>query len=223
MDLFDYLSFLALHNEQKMNTLSDGTRIAPCASRSVIIHFEGHMRTLILGVLVPVLMFIRCSTTSNNAAKHEEIKYDYVAGYSGDDQIIVKDESASIHSDRDAVGEYTTTVSTINGERQRVEADLAGLALCRKAKAEVKGVLVKEGPLNVPCMKKVVMDRERAGEDLMQVKGKLVLRKKDDFKSRLDEARACLDESVAARDRAREDYMLEGCDKPIMNTAASFE
>lgn len=179
------------------------------------------MRTSILWVILPALAIASCSTTEKNAKEQPEVKYDYIAGYSGDDKVIVEGENATIHSDRDAVAEYTTTVSTINGERQRVEADLAGLALCRKARAEAKGILVKEGPLAVPCMKKVVVDRERAGEDLMQVKGKLVLRKKDDFKARLDEARACLNESNNARDRAREDYMLEGCDRPIPAASTS--
>lgn len=168
----------------------------------------------ILALAVFALMFVRCSTTGN-AEKNSEMKYDYVAGYAGDDQVIVQGDNASIHSDRSAVSEYTTTVNTINADRQRIEGDLAGLAMCRKAKAEAKGILVKEGPLSVPCMKKVVTDRDRAGDDLIQVKGKLVLRKKDDFKSRLDAARACLDEAVAVRDKAREDYMLEGCDKPV--------
>lgn len=174
------------------------------------------IQILVVSMFVATIMFVRCSTTGN-AEKNSEMKYDYVAGYSGDDQVIVQGDNAAIHSDRSAVNEYTTTVNTINADRQRIESDLAGLALCRKAKSEAKGILVKEGPLSVPCMKKVVMDRDRAGDDLIQVKGKLVLRKKDDFKARLDSARACLDESVAVRDKAREDYMLEGCDKPIVS------
>jgi len=173
--------------------------------------------------MLPMMILGSCSTTPKNAKEQEEVKYDYVAGYSGDDKVIVEGENASIHSDRDAVHEYTVTVNSINADRQRIESDLAGLALCRKAKSEAKGILVKEGPLSVPCMKKVVMDRERAGEDLMQVKGKLVLRKKDDFKTRLDASRACLDEINAVRDKAREDYMLEGCDKPIVSAQAAVE
>jgi hypothetical protein len=62
-------------------------------------------------------------------------------------------------------------------------------------------------------MKKVVTDREKAGDDLMQVNGKLVLRKKEDFKSRLEEARACLDQMTGVRDKSRESYMLDECDK----------
>lgn len=172
----------------------------------------------ILCLMVIAALTAKCSSTGN-AEKNSEVKYDYVAGYSGDDKVIVKDDNASIHSDRDAVTEYTRTVGAINGDRQKIESDLAGLALCRKAQAAAKGIVVKEGPLTVPCMKKVVVDRDRAGEDLIQVKGKLVLRKKDDFKARLDEARACLEEAVAARDKAREDYMLEECDRPITASA----
>jgi hypothetical protein len=154
-----------------------------------------------------------CSSTGN-ASKQKEETYDYVGGYSGEDKIIVKDDQASIHSDRGAVSEYTKTVDTINFERQKVEGDLAGLAICRRNKARAKGIDVQEGPLTVPCMKKVVTDRDRAGDDLMQVKGKLVLRKKDDFKSRLDESRACLEQMVNVAEKARESYMLEECDKP---------
>jgi hypothetical protein len=152
-----------------------------------------------------------CSTMGN-ASKQKEETFDYVGGYSGEDKVIVKDDQASIHSDRNAVYEYTKTVDTINAERQKVEGDLAGLALCRRKKARAKGVEVQEGPLTVPCMRKVVLDRDKAGDDLMQVNGKLVLRKKDDFKARLDESRACLEQMVNMRDKARESYMLEECD-----------
>ena len=161
-------------------------------------------------------MFSSCSTPGN-AAKQKEEKYDFVGGYSGDDKVIVQDDKASLHSDRNAVAEYTKTVDTINGERQRVEADLTGLALCRRAKARDKGVDVQEGPLTIPCMKKVVNDRDKAGEDLVQVSGKLVLRKKDDFKARLDESRTCLEQVNNARDKARESYMLEECEKVKAN------
>lgn len=178
------------------------------------------MKKTVLWAILPAVAFLRCSTTEKNAKEKEEVKFDYIAGYSGDDKVIVTGENAEIHSDRDAVYEYTTTVSAIDGERQRIESDLAGLALCRKARSEIKGIFVKEGPLNVPCMRKVVVDRERSGEELMQVNGKLVLRKKDDFKARLDEARACLAESVNIRDRAREDYMLEGCDRPLARVSS---
>jgi len=158
-----------------------------------------------------VLVVSSCSTTGN-ASKQKEEKYDYVGGYSGEDKVIVKDDQASIHSDRNAVSEYTKTVDTINAERQKVEGDLAGLALCRRKKARAKGVEVQEGPLTVPCMRKVVLDRDKSGEDLMQVNGKLVLRKKDDFKSMLEESRACLEQMVNMREKARESYMLEDCD-----------
>lgn len=172
------------------------------------------MRILAICSALPLIgAIVGCTSTGKNAKEESAISYDYVAGRTGEDQVIVKDENASIHSDRDAVNEYTTTVNVINADRQRVESDLAGLALCRKANAEAKGVFVKEGPLTVPCMKKVVQDREKSGEDLIQVDGKLVLRKKDDFKARLEEATACLREANAVRDKAREDYMLEGCDK----------
>jgi hypothetical protein len=156
---------------------------------------------------------ITSCSTPGNAPKEKEEKYDFVGGYTGDDRVIVSGDSASLHSDRNAVAEYTKTVDTINAERQKVESDLSGLALCRRTKARAKDVEVEEGPLNIPCMKKVVTDRERAGDDLVQVKGKLVLRKKEDFKARLDEARACLDQMVSVRDKARESYMLEECSK----------
>lgn len=153
-----------------------------------------------------------CSTPGN-APKNKEEKYDFVGGYSGEDRVIVKGDNAAIQSDRDAVAEYTKTIDTINAERQKVESDLAGLALCRRSKAREKGVEVEEGPLTIPCMKKVVTDRERAGDDLMQVNGKLVLRKKEDFKARLEESRACLDQMVSVRDKARESYMIDECAK----------
>jgi hypothetical protein len=167
------------------------------------------MKSFISTVLVASLT----SCATGNAPKNSEIKYDFVAGYSGEDKVIVADDSASVYSDRDAVREYTVTVDTINGERQRVEGDLAGLALCRRDQAAAKGVAVQHGPLTIACMKKVVTERDRAGEDLMQVKGKLVLRKKDDFKARLDEARSCLDQLISVRDKSRQDYMLEDCSR----------
>jgi hypothetical protein len=162
--------------------------------------------------LVLVLALQACSTTGN-APKGNEMKVDFVAGYSGEDRVIVADDNASIHSDRDAVKEYSSTVNVLNVSRQEVNGDLSGLAMCRRKKAEVKGVDVAVGPLSVPCMTKVVMDHERAGTDLMQVKGKLVLRKKDDFKARLEEANACVDQMNDIRSKAREAYMLEGCAK----------
>ena len=162
--------------------------------------------------LVPVMLAVAACSSSGNAPKNSEIKYDYVAGYAGEDKVIVNDDSASVYSDRDAVREYTQTVDAINGERQRVEGDLAGLVLCRKQQAAIKGIVVPPGPLTVPCMEKVVTDRDRSGEDLMQVKGKLVLRKKGDFKERLDESKACLAQVVSVRDKARQDYMLEDCE-----------
>jgi hypothetical protein len=171
--------------------------------------------SLKFGVALTALVGVSLSgcSTPGNAPKQKEEKYDFVGGYTGDDRVIVKGDSATLHSDRNAVAEYTKTVDTINAERQKVESDLAGLALCRRTKAREKGVEVEEGPLTVPCMKKVVTDREKAGEDLMQVNGKLVLRKKEDFKSRLDEARACLDQMTSVRDKSRESYMLDECDK----------
>jgi hypothetical protein len=165
----------------------------------------------ILLVVILALAISACTSTGN-ASKNSEVKYDYVAGYSGDDKVIVKDDNASIHSDRDAVREYTLTVDTISGERQRIEGDLASLVLCRKEQAEAKGVAVEPGPLTLPCMEKVVTDRDRVGDDMMQVNGKLVLRKKDDFKARLDESHTCLTQLVSVRSKARQDYMLEGCD-----------
>lgn len=170
---------------------------------------------LTFGVALAILFsgsISSCSSTGN-APKEKEEKYDFVGGYSGDDRVIVKGDSASLHSDRNAVAEYTKTVDTINAERQKVESDLAGLALCRRTKAREKGVEVEEGPLTIPCMKKVVTDREKAGDDLMQVNGRLVLRKKDDFKARLEEARACLDQMISVRDKSRESYMLDECAK----------
>ena len=164
---------------------------------------------VIAGILIAFIA--GCTTTSNNAPKNTEMKVDSVAGYSGRDRVIVSEDNALIHSDRDAVREYTQTVDTINNSRQAVEADLTDLVLCRKKKAEIKGIAVKEGPMTVPCMEKVVVDRDRSGEDLMQVNGKLVLRKKDDFKGRLEESRTCLDQMNSIRDKARQDYMLEGC------------
>jgi len=166
-------------------------------------------------VLVSITVLSGCSTTSGNAPKSSEVKVDFVAGYSGEDRIIVSDDNAMVHSDRNAVREYTSTVDTINLARQAVEGDLVGLALCRKYKAEQKDIVVKEGPMSVPCMKKVVLDHDRAGNDLVQVNGKLVLRKKDDFKSRIEEARACLDTFTEIRDQSREAYMLEGCRKVL--------
>ena len=166
-------------------------------------------------IFLPILCTLSACSSSGNASKNSEVKYDYVAGYSGEDKVIITDDNASIHSDRDAVKEYTLAVDTINGERQRVEGDLAGLVLCRKKQAAAKGITVPVGPLTVPCMEKAVMERDRAGEDLMQVQGKLVLRKKDDFKARLDESRSCLAQVVSVRDKARQDYMLEGCDSRV--------
>jgi hypothetical protein len=170
---------------------------------------------LTIGVALAVFVggSITSCSTSGNAPKEKEEKYDFVGGYTGDDRVIVKGDSASLQSDRNAVAEYTKTVDTINAERQKVESDLAGLALCRRTKAREKGVEVEEGPLSIPCMKKVVNDREKAGDDLMQVNGKLVLRKKEDFKARLEESRACLDQMISVRDKSRESYMLDECAK----------
>lgn len=170
---------------------------------------------LTFGVAIAMLVggSITACSTPGNAPKEKEEKYDFVGGYTGDDRVIVKGDSASLHSDRNAVAEYTKTVDTINAERQKVESDLACLALCRRSKAREKGVDVEEGPLTIPCMKKVVTDREKAGDDLMQVNGKLVLRKKDDFKARLEEARSCLDQMISVRDKSRESYMLDECSK----------
>lgn len=170
------------------------------------------VKSAVMSAILFGAAFSSCSTPGN-APKAKEEKYDFVGGYSGDDRVLVKGDNAELQSDRNAVAEYTKTVDTINAERQKVESDLAGLALCRRTKAREKGVEVEEGPLTVPCMKKVVTDRERAGDDLVQVKGKLVLRKKEDFKARLDEARACLDQMISVRDKARESYMLDECSK----------
>ena len=169
------------------------------------------MRNFINLLAISLTAGLSGCSTNGNAPNNSEIKPDFVAGYSGEDRVIVTDDNASIHSDRDAVREYTSTVNTINGSRQAVDSDLVGLVLCRKFKAEGQNMLIKEGPMTVPCMQKVVLARDRAGTDLIQVNGKLVLRKKDDFKSRLDEAHACLDQMVEVRDKARQDYMLERC------------
>ncbi len=163
-------------------------------------------------VLTSMVVFQSCTTTGN-ARKEDKMEFDYVAGYSGDDKVIVKDDKASVHSDRDAVGEYTKTVDTINNQRQLVEGDLVGLNRCRQKTAEDKGMQVSDGPLTVDCMETVVNKRDRAGEDLIQVEGKLVLRKTDDFKARFEEARNCLDQMVRIRDMARKSYNLEGCGK----------
>jgi hypothetical protein len=173
------------------------------------------MKTSLLSAIIGsavVLVSVSCTTTGN-AKKEEKMEYDYVAGNTGGDKVIVKDDNAIVHSDRDAVNEYTRTVDTINNQRQLVESDLVGLNKCRQRRAEEKGVAVSDGPLSVDCMEDVVNKRDRAGNDLVQVDGKLVLRKKDDFKTRYDEAKTCLDQMIHVRDMARKSYNLEGCDK----------
>lgn len=156
--------------------------------------------------------FVGCTTTGN-APKGEEVKYDYVAGYTGDDKVIVSDDDATLHSDRDAVAEYTKTVDTINSQRQLVEADLFGINACRKRAAAAKKMKISDAPLKVECMAEVVNKRDSAGGDLVQVNGKLVLRKKDDFKARLEEAQSCLTQMIRVRDMARESYNNENCDQ----------
>jgi hypothetical protein len=156
--------------------------------------------------------FVGCTTTGN-APKGEDVKYDYVAGYAGEDKVLVSDDDATLHSDRDAVAEYTKTVDTINSQRQLVEADLFGINACRKRAAAEKKMKVSDAPLKVECMAEVVNKRDSAGGDLVQVNGKLVLRKKDDFKARLEEAQSCLTQMIRVRDMARESYNNEDCDQ----------
>ncbi|MCX6117566.1 MAG: hypothetical protein NT027_08500 [Proteobacteria bacterium] len=166
-----------------------------------------------IALIATSAFILNSCTTTGNARKEEKVEYDYVAGRSGEDQVIVKDDNASVHSDRDAVTEYTKTVDTINNQRQLVESDLVGLNRCRMKNAEEKGIQVSEGQLTVDCMETVVNKRDRAGEDLVQVDGKLVLRKTDDFKARFEEARNCLNQMVRVRDMARKSYNSEGCGK----------
>lgn len=170
-------------------------------------------RFVMLATAATVYVSAGCSTPGN-AKKAEEVKYDYVAGQSGADKVIVTDDNASLHSDRDAVKEYSQTVDTINNQRQLVENDLIDINRCRKKVAALKGGQISDGPVKVDCMAEVVRQRDRAGDDLVQVEGKLVLRKKDDFKTRYDEAKTCLDQMVRVRDMARESYNAEDCAAP---------
>lgn len=162
--------------------------------------------------LSSVVIFNSC-TSPGNAKKVEEVKYDYEAGRSGEDKVLLKDDNAIVHSDRNAVQEYNKTVDLINNQRQVVEGDLVALNTCRKRQAAAKNMQVSEGQLKVECMAEVVKRRDSAGTDLVQLNGKLVLRKQDDFKERYDQATSCLDQMTRVRDMAREAFNTEDCDK----------
>ncbi|MCX6124155.1 MAG: hypothetical protein NTV34_05320, partial [Proteobacteria bacterium] len=105
-----------------------------------------------LSIFFVLLAHASSCSTPGNAKKAEELKYDFVAGHTGEDRVIVSGDNASLTSDRNAVQEYTKTVDTINDQRQIIEGDLVGLNNCRKRNAAAKNIQLTDAPTKLDCM-----------------------------------------------------------------------
>ena len=164
--------------------------------------------------LIPFAMvMIQGCSTKGNVREAEEVKVDYVAGSVGDDKIIKSEGGAFMYSDRPAVQNYNITVDAI--EHSSIEGDVAAWAACQRAINSKRNAYSDVSDNAPPCRDKVLEERQKAGTDMMDSKGKLVVRKKIDFNLANQDAQTCLDTIITLQKQVRKKYHAENCDKVL--------
>lgn len=162
------------------------------------------------------IIFTACST--NGPIKEaEEIKVDYVAGSTGDDKVIKSGNNAYMYSDRPAVLNYNITVDAI--EHSSIEGDVSAWASCQRAMNSKRKAYAEVSDNAPSCRDRVIEERSRAGGDLVDANGKLVIRKKVDFNAALNDAQACLDEIVKVQRDIKKKYHANDCEDVIREAA----
>ena len=170
------------------------------------------------GILPFAMVIIQGCSTKGNIREAEDVKVDYVAGSTGDDKVIKSEGSAFMYSDRPAVLNYNITVDAI--EHSSVEGDVSAWATCQRAMNAKRGAYAEVSDNAPPCRDKVLENRNKAGGDLVDSGGKLVVRKKVDFNLAQQDAQSCLDEIVKVQRDVNKKYHAAGCDDVIREAAA---
>lgn len=164
--------------------------------------------------LVPIAMFvIQGCSTKGNVREAEEVKVDYVAGSVGDDKVIKSEGGAFMYSDRPAVQNYNITVDAI--EHSSIEGDVSAWAACQRAINSKRNAFADVSDNAPPCRDKVLEERHKAGSDMLDSKGKLVVRKKIDFNMANQDAQTCLDTIIALQKDVRKKYHAANCDQVL--------
>jgi hypothetical protein len=163
-----------------------------------------------LGLASLVVLVTASCATKPTVREAEEIDIDYVAGSTGDDKVIKSDGGAYMYSDRPAVQNYNTTVDAI--EHSSVEGDVAAWAACQRALNAKRNVHSDVSDAAPPCRDKVIQERHKAGTDMVDAQGKLVVRKKIDFTAANQDAQTCLDTIIVLQKELKKKYHAENCD-----------
>jgi hypothetical protein len=163
----------------------------------------------VLGLIPVAVMVIQGCTNKDKVRQAEEVKVDYVAGSTGDDKVIKSEGNAFMYSDRPAVQNYNITVDAI--EHSTVEGDVAAWAACQRAINKKRQTYADISDNAPPCRDKVIQERHRAGTDMVDAQGKLVVRKKIDFNLANQDAQTCLDTIIALQKDLKKKYSAESC------------
>lgn len=169
--------------------------------------------------LLPLAMFMiqGCSGPKGNIQQAEAVKVDYVAGSAGEDKVIKSEGSAYLYSDRNAVQNYNITVDAI--EHSSIEGDVSAWASCQRLMNAKRNAYADVSDNAPPCRDKVIEERSKAGSDLVEAGGKLVVRKKVDFNAAQQDAQSCLDEITKVQKDIRKKYHAASCDDVIKEAA----
>lgn len=167
----------------------------------------------VVGLIPFALFVIQGCSTKGNVRDAEEVKVDYVAGSAGEDKIIKSEGGAFMYSDRPAVQNYNITVDAI--EHSSIEGDVSAWAACQRALNSKRNAYSNVSDNAPPCRDKVIEERYKAGTDMMDAKGKLVVRKKIDFNAANQDAQTCLDTIIALQKDVRKKYHAENCDQVL--------
>lgn len=170
----------------------------------------------VLGLIPVALLVIQGCSTKGNVRQAEEVKVDYVAGSAGEDKIIKSDGNAFMFSDRPAVQNYNITVDAI--EHSSIEGDVAAWAACQRAINSKRSTYSDISDSAPPCRDKVIQERHKAGTDMVDAQGKLVVRKKIDFNLANQDAQTCLDTIIVLQKDVKKKYHAANCDQVLKDS-----